>query len=330
MVRSAVRRSAARGLPRRGHHGVPVAPTTVLAQVRRAELCRRATTARCPCSVCACATPRLDARAAARPVHGRSSTPTQYRLLRRETTRLLLGVGLRSCPVRTACVVRDAAGPSRVAGIRAATRSSRSTGKRRRSCATSRRSAGSSASPAASSRCESGATPTRLSSSSCARISRRRVVHSRLLASGGAEGRLVRIDSSAAGTASALAQARAPAGAQHAGALVLDLRGNPGGLLDQAVASSSVFLDSGVVTSIVGCAPAGHGSIARAASRRPGCRSSCSSTTRARAPRRSWRLRSTTTDARRSSVSARSAKALVQSMQPLAAGAALKLTVART
>jgi carboxyl-terminal processing protease len=41
---------------------------------------------------------------------------------------------------------------------------------------------------------------------------------------------------------------------QHEGAagFVLDLRGNPGGLLDQAVAVSSLFLDKGVVVSLAG------------------------------------------------------------------------------
>src|SRR5439155_8241529 len=39
---------------------------------------------------------------------------------------------------------------------------------------------------------------------------------------------------------------------QGAQGLVLDLRQNPGGLLDQAVAVSSLFLDRGVVVSLVG------------------------------------------------------------------------------
>jgi carboxyl-terminal processing protease len=40
--------------------------------------------------------------------------------------------------------------------------------------------------------------------------------------------------------------------ARHADGLILDLRGNPGGLLSQAVAVSRIFVDSGVVVSTEG------------------------------------------------------------------------------
>ena len=68
----------------------------------------------------------------------------------------------------------------------------------------------------------------------------------------------VRISSFSEQTASALEQQmkamRAQAGGKLAG-VVLDLRNNPGGLLDQAVAVSNDFLDSGVIVSMKGRIP---------------------------------------------------------------------------
>lgn len=52
-------------------------------------------------------------------------------------------------------------------------------------------------------------------------------------------------------TAAALAQARAQAGGEPA-ALILDLRSNPGGALDQATLVADMFLDHGVIVSTLG------------------------------------------------------------------------------
>ena len=59
--------------------------------------------------------------------------------------------------------------------------------------------------------------------------------------------------------------------------LVLDLRDNPGGLLDQAVAVSSLFLARGPVVSIQTAARPAAGAVRATGARAPrGCRSSCS------------------------------------------------------
>jgi len=57
--------------------------------------------------------------------------------------------------------------------------------------------------------------------------------------------------------AEALAETRRQSGGRLAG-IVLDLRGNPGGLLDQAVSLSDLFIHSGPIVSTVGRHPASH------------------------------------------------------------------------
>jgi carboxyl-terminal processing protease len=57
--------------------------------------------------------------------------------------------------------------------------------------------------------------------------------------------------------AEALAEARRQSGGRLAG-IVLDLRGNPGGLLDQAVSLSDLFIHDGPIVSTVGRHPASH------------------------------------------------------------------------
>ena len=57
--------------------------------------------------------------------------------------------------------------------------------------------------------------------------------------------------------AEALAEARRQTGGRLAG-IVLDLRGNPGGLLDQAVSLSDLFIREGPIVSTVGRHPASH------------------------------------------------------------------------
>jgi carboxyl-terminal processing protease len=57
--------------------------------------------------------------------------------------------------------------------------------------------------------------------------------------------------------AEALAEARRQTGGRLAG-IVLDLRGNPGGLLDQAVSLADLFIREGPIVSTVGRHPASH------------------------------------------------------------------------
>jgi carboxyl-terminal processing protease len=111
-------------------------------------------------------------------------------------------------------------------------------------------------------------------------------------------------------------------------AFVLDLRGNPGGLLDQAVAVSSLFLDRGVVVSLAG-AHAPHQvyrAVGGVATRRPLAvlvdRYTASSAEIVAAALRDHH--------RAVIVGERTfGKALVQSIDPLDNGAALEITIAR-
>ncbi|MBV9014137.1 MAG: S41 family peptidase [Alphaproteobacteria bacterium] len=57
--------------------------------------------------------------------------------------------------------------------------------------------------------------------------------------------------------AEALAEARSQTGGRLAG-IVLDLRGNPGGLLDQAVSLADLFIHDGPIVSTIGRHPASH------------------------------------------------------------------------
>jgi carboxyl-terminal processing protease len=62
----------------------------------------------------------------------------------------------------------------------------------------------------------------------------------------------IRIGTFTAGVGKQVAAAQKAALAAGARAIVLDLRGNPGGLLDEAVASASVFLNGGTVVTLQG------------------------------------------------------------------------------
>jgi carboxyl-terminal processing protease len=62
----------------------------------------------------------------------------------------------------------------------------------------------------------------------------------------------IRIAMFSAGVGAAVQRADAQAHAAHATGIVLDLRGDPGGLLSEAVAAASVFLDGGPVVSLSG------------------------------------------------------------------------------
>lgn len=153
------------------------------------------------------------------------------------------------------------------------------------------------------------------------------VVHAKLLSYAGRRWGEVRVSSFRAGTAGLLRHELGRLRRQGALGFVLDLRENPGGLLDEAVAVSSLFLDHGVIVSLSGAHTPLHTyrAYARAATRMPLVvlvdRYSASSAEVVAAALR---------DNRRAAVVGQRTfgKALVQSLDPLGNGAALELTVA--
>ncbi len=153
------------------------------------------------------------------------------------------------------------------------------------------------------------------------------VVHAQLLSYAGRRWGEVRLSSFRAGTAGLLRRELETLQQQGARGFVLDLRDNPGGLLDQAVAVSSLFLDRGVIVSVSGAHTPLHTYRAgpRGATRLPLVvlvdRYSASSAEVVAAALR---------DNRRATVVGERTfgKALVQSLDPLGNGAALELTVA--
>ena len=130
------------------------------------------------------------------------------------------------------------------------------------------------------------------------------------------------------GAAVVLAASCAGSSGSGAQGFVLDLRQNPGGLLDQAVAVSSLFLDRGVVVSLVGRHKPHevYRAVGGIATRLPLVvlvdRYSASSAEIVAAALRDHQ--------RATLVGERTfGKALVQSIDPLDNGAALELTIAR-
>jgi carboxyl-terminal processing protease len=255
--------------------------------------------------------------------------PAKYRLLQRETTGSYSGVGMTLLPDPNGLLVtRTQPGPARVAGIRAGDTI----------LSIDRLASTQLSYEQALGRIlgEPGSvvtlrvrrdTHTLVFKLVRARFTTR-AVHSRLLASGGRKVGLVQIDSFVAGTASALAQAVRRLERKRAAAVVLDLRGNPGGLLDQAVASASVFLDRGIVTSISGAHEPSH--VYRAQSGTPTRLPLVVLVDHGSASAAEVVAAALHDNGRATLVGDRTfGKGLVQSVQPLAAGAALKLTVAR-
>jgi carboxyl-terminal processing protease len=255
--------------------------------------------------------------------------PAEFRLLRRETNGSYSGVGVTLLPGEEGLLVtRTEPGPARVAGIR----------------------------PGDTILSIDGFTATQLSyeqalgrilgepgSKVTLRVRRSghtllfqlvrsrfsvRPVHSRMLASGGRKVGLLRIDGFSRGTAQLVAKAVRRLEREHADDLVLDLRGNPGGLLDQAVATASVFLDQGVVISISGAHEPAH--VYRASSRAATQLPLVVLVDRGSASAAEVVAAALHDNGRATLVGDRTfGKGLVQAVQPLAAGAALKLTVAR-
>jgi carboxyl-terminal processing protease len=78
------------------------------------------------------------------------------------------------------------------------------------------------------------------------------VVRTRMIRSGGGRYQYLRLYGFPASAATRVRRLAQQAVNRHADGLILDLRGNPGGLLSQAVAVSRVFVDHGVVVSTEG------------------------------------------------------------------------------
>jgi carboxyl-terminal processing protease len=77
-------------------------------------------------------------------------------------------------------------------------------------------------------------------------------VHSKVLVAGKLRIGYVRVTAFKLGAAPVLRLTLAKLRRSNVAGIVLDLRGNPGGVFDQAVAVSSVFLDRGVIVTLVG------------------------------------------------------------------------------
>jgi carboxyl-terminal processing protease len=153
-------------------------------------------------------------------------------------------------------------------------------------------------------------------------------VHARLLSYAGRRWGHVRLSSFRSGAAVVLGRELRALQRHGAQGIVLDLRQNPGGLLDQAVAISSLFLDRGVVVSLVGRHEPHevYRALGGVATRLPVVvlvdRFSASSAEIVAAALRDHH--------RATIVGERTyGKALVQSIDPLDNGAALELTIAR-
>lgn len=154
------------------------------------------------------------------------------------------------------------------------------------------------------------------------------VVQARLLSYAGKRWGVVHLAAFRVGAAVVLGRELRALDRQGAQGFVLDLRQNPGGLLDQAVAVSSLFLDRGVVVSLTGAHQPREvfRAIGGAVTQKPLVvlvdRYSASSSEIVAAALRDNR--------RAVLVGERTfGKALVQSIEPLEDGAALELTIAR-
>ncbi len=181
-------------------------------------------------------------------------TPREYAALRNRTARTYSGVGLTVRPSRAGLIVKAALpGPARAAGIRPGDRIVSIDGRRVRRLAFDR--------SIELIQGEEGTT-VRLKvrrqreGTLSFTVKRREIelsaVRSRMLQAGKTRLGYVRIVSFRASAAEALQERGRRLVKRGARGLVLDLRGNPGGLLSQAVRTVETFVESGVVSVIVG------------------------------------------------------------------------------
>jgi carboxyl-terminal processing protease len=256
-------------------------------------------------------------------------TPTQFRLLSRETSSSYTGIGASVLPARGGLEVMDtqAGGPAARAGVRAGDLIVAIDGAP---------TAGESIERAALHVIGATGTPVALTirrGDATVRISVVRgmiaapAVQSRLLQDGKLRIGYVRLSSFRLGATPNLGRAIRRLARQNAAGLVLDLRGNPGGVFDQAVGVASLFLDHGVIVTLVEARGGRHVYSARPGSTQLPVVVLVDHETASAAEIVAAALQ----DNRRAIVVGQNTygKAVVQSIAPLRNGAALRYTTAR-
>ena len=177
--------------------------------------------------------------------------PTQFRLLRRETRASYPGIGIGVLPVaRGLQVVRIKPGPALRAGLRVGDVIVSVDGSRMAGLSydqAARRVLGRAGSVVHLRVRRGDAVFTR---AVVRTLIAAPAVHSRLLATRKVRVGYVKLTAFSLGAAPVLKLAVAKLRRANVAGIVLDLRGNPGGLFDQAVAVSSLFLDRGVIVTI--------------------------------------------------------------------------------
>ncbi len=151
-------------------------------------------------------------------------------------------------------------------------------------------------------------------------------VHSRLLQDDKLRIGYVRLTAFQLGATPVLARVLAKLRRENAAGFVLDLRGNPGGVFDQAVGVASLFLSRGVIVTLVGAHAGRHVYTARPGATKLPLVLLVDRETASAAEIVAAALQ----DNRRAVVVGENTygKALVQSIRPLGNGAALRLTTA--
>jgi carboxyl-terminal processing protease len=256
--------------------------------------------------------------------------PTAYRLLLQETSASYSGVGITVVPVAGGLhVVAVQRGPAREAGIRVGDRLTTIGGVAIASLTFEDALGKLLGPPRSTLRIGVVRGARALAFRVQRRVLRAPTCESRVLAAGGRRIGYLRLTAFGAGATQNLRGALRRTEAQGVSGLVLDLRGNPGGLVDRGIAVASLFLHRGVIVTIVG----GHRAkeVYRA---RGGLDATAlplvvlvDGTTASAAEIVAAALK----DHRRALIVGEPTfgKALVQSVQPLPNGAALKLTIAR-
>ncbi len=155
------------------------------------------------------------------------------------------------------------------------------------------------------------------------------IVRSRVLVSSLGRVGYLRLSAFRTGSAQVLRKELIGLERAHVAALVLDVRDNPGGLLDQAVAVASLFLERGVVVSVQGAHR--HREVLSANGRRSATRLPLVVLVDRYSASAAEVLAAALRDNHRAELVGESTygKALVQEIEPLPGGAALKLTTAR-
>ncbi len=255
--------------------------------------------------------------------------PADYRLLRQETASQYSGIGASVLPSPDGLVVVSLRpGPAQRAGVRAGdtiVRIGSASARRLGMAGAFARILGP---PGTTVRLELRRDGRRFELSIRRAIVRAPVVESKLVSFAGRRWGLLRLSAFRVGAAVVLRRQIAQLQREGANGLVLDLRQNPGGLLDQAVAVTSLFLDHGIVVTL-----AGAHSPRRVYHAFPGIATTLplvvlvDGMTASSAEIVAAALRD---NQRATLVGERTfGKAVVQSVDPLPNGAALELTVAR-